>query len=101
MSDDEARIQRIGRILDALKDPTLPAEDKARLERELDQYVQVRDPDATAIVLDISPAIIEYAAFAEKLINRQGTIMPDFESLRRRKAELDRRRSDEPPHGRT
>jgi hypothetical protein len=90
MSDDDARIKPIGQLLDALKDPTLSAEDIARLERELDQYVQVRDPNAMAVVLDVPPVVFEYMAFAEKLKNRQGTKMPDFEAIRRRKNELDR-----------
>ena len=34
------------------------------------------------------------ASFSEKLKTRQGTIMPDFEALYKKKADIDRRLSD-------
>ncbi len=92
MSDDtdDARIKRIGELLDALSDPTLAPDRVAALERELDQFVQVRDPDAVGVVL-ASPELFEFIAFVQRLIERQGTIMPDFAAIRKRKSKLDRK----------
>ena len=89
MNDDD-RVKRIGETLDALKDQTLPPEELASLERELDQYAYVRDPDVVGIEVS-TPA--DFAAFAERLKNRQGTTIPDFEEFHRKKAELDRKLS--------
>jgi hypothetical protein len=90
MNDDD-RVRRIGEILDALKDQALPPEVLADLERELDQYTYVRDPDVVGIEVS-TPA--HFAAFAERLKNRQGTTIPDFDELRRKKAEIDRKLLD-------
>lgn len=87
--DDEDRIKRIGEILDALKDSKLTPEELARLERELDQHVHVRDPNAMGKVLPGPPAAYELAAFAERLRNRQGSKIPDLNALYQRKRELD------------
>jgi hypothetical protein len=81
---DESRIKRICEILDTLKDHALTPEETARLERELDQYAHVRDPNAIAQLLPDPPAAYELAAFAERLRNRQGAKLPDFASLYRR-----------------
>ena len=48
MNDDD-RVKRIGEILDALREQTLPPEELARLERELDQYAYVCDPGAVCV----------------------------------------------------
>jgi len=86
MSDDD-RVKRIGEILDALKDKTLSPQALARLERELEQYAWVRDPNAVGDVLPPDVLVL----FAEELKQWQGTIFPDFEAVRRKKAELDRK----------
>ena len=98
MSDDD-RLKRIGEILDALREQALPPEELASLDRELDQYVQVRDPNANAVafVMYAPPAEFELLAFAQRLKSRQGTTIPDFEELRRKKAEIDRKLLDDPP----
>lgn len=87
--DDESRIKRISEIRDALKDQALTPEETAHLERELDQYAHVREPGAIGVLLPAPPAAYELIAFAERLRNRQGTKMPDFDALIRRKADLD------------
>ena len=87
--DDEARLKRVCEILDTLKSSALTPEEIDRLERELDQYVQVRDPNAVGELLPGPPAAYELAAFAERLKNRKGTKMPDFVALYRRRADLD------------
>ncbi len=87
--DEEGRLKRVCEILDALKNPALTPEEIAYLESELDQFSHVRDPNATGELLPGPPAAYELAAFAERLRNRQGTKMPDFADLYRRKADLD------------
>jgi hypothetical protein len=87
--DEEARLTRICEILDALKNRVLTPEEIAHLECELDQNAQVRDPNSVGVLLAGSSAAYEFAAFAEKLKTRQGTKTPDFNTLYRRRAELD------------
>jgi hypothetical protein len=43
---------------------------------------------------------LEMMAFAARLAARQGTTVPDFRALFEKKAELDRKLLDEPPHDR-
>ncbi len=91
---DDARITRIGEILDTLKRENLPAEERAKLEEELDSIGRVVDPPFIGKVIAYSDwkAVVysDWKAFVDRLINRQGSIPPDFEAIRRRKAELDR-----------
>jgi hypothetical protein len=95
MSDDEANVQRVEQLLDALKSPNLAEGERAELERELDSVGRVLDPS-----LEGAPIVIVYSemeAFLDWLRHRQGTIMPDFRALYQKKAEFDRRLLDEPP----
>ena len=88
MSDaDDARLQRIGEILHALNLPNLTAEERARLEGELDALGMVNPLLATGEFVVLS----ELAGLQEYLMNRQGSVVPDFDELHRRKAELDRK----------
>ncbi len=88
MSDDDAsQMQRICEILHALNLPNLTAEERARLDGELDALGLI-DPLLAAgkfVVLS------ELAGLQEYLKNRQGSVVPDFDELHRRKAELDRK----------
>jgi hypothetical protein len=87
---DKARVERICEILDLLRGATLSPEQVTRLEQELDRLGQVRDPNAIGLVLSEPVEVVEYRAFVERLIRRQGSIMPDFASIYRRKAAIDR-----------
>jgi hypothetical protein len=94
--NDDSRIERIAEILEALKSPTLLPEERAKLQTELDSLGRVLDPvfDGATVV-----PYFGYKAFKHYLMNRQGSILPDFESIRRRKAVLDQKLlggSDEP-----
>jgi hypothetical protein len=89
MSDDDDRITRIGELLDALNDPALSDEQRAQFERELSRLGEVL-PEGVR-------RVIEHQLFADELKVRQGTIPPDFAAIYRRKAELDRRTSEDSP----
>ena len=84
---DDARVKRIEQVLDALKAPNLPADERAALERELDSIGRVLDPSFRGGIIVYS----EFEAFIDRLLHRQGSIMPDFVAIRERKAELDHR----------
>ena len=75
----EARRQRIWVILDALKDNSLSDFHHVCLEMELHRLGQASDASGSGAIT---------LGFYE---NRQGTHVPDFRALYRRKAELDRR----------
>ena len=60
----------------------------------------VSDPNAVAVAVTTPPTAIDLLAFAEQLKDRQGTVMPDFDAIRRRKAELDRDLLGDDPHDR-
>jgi hypothetical protein len=78
--NDNERIERINEILAALDSADLSSQKRAQLEQELDRLGRVLDPPVAAM-----------PDFMQQLKDRQGSIAPDFESLYRRKAELDRK----------
>ena len=78
MNDDD-RLKRIGEILDALREQTLPPEELASLERELDQYAYVRDLDVVCVEISTPPAF--------PLLKPQ----IDMNSVYKRRTELDRK----------
>lgn len=55
-----------------------------------------RDPDKPISALD-RLVFAKWAEFAWRLLTRQGTVAPNFKSLYKRKAELDRQLLGEPP----
>lgn len=90
---DDTRVQRIGELLDQLRSPDLSAEQRAALELELDQFVQVRemDPNLVGVIVGAAPGVLRLLEFAERLRQRQASRPIDFNELRRRKQELDQR----------
>lgn len=73
----EAEDKLVKHIEDMLKSDHLSAHGPAKLERRLAWFKSPHNQP-------------EVRAFMKKLKSRQGTIMPDFTELYRRKVELDR-----------
>ena len=83
--EDDVRLAQIQELLDALRVPDLSTEERARIEGELDSIGRVYEPFRAGLVYS------ELEACIDRLVHRQASIMPDFDAIRRRKDELDRR----------
>ncbi len=80
-------------LIERLRAEGQPPDLLARIEQMTEAWCE--DPQTLATILDQrrSP---ELGEFAFELAARQGTIMPDFDELYRRKAELDQRAANTP-----
>ncbi len=81
---DDPRINRICEILQSLRDEALPRIERTKLERELDMLGQVLDEPREPVYFDLLDLL-------DWFTKRQATVIPDFNELYRKKAELDRK----------
>jgi hypothetical protein len=95
MDENERRVERIFEIFAALRDAKLPPLERAKLEREVDvlgRLLEVpRSESEESERLTLQIIRTDAATISERLKNRQGTRMPNFNKLYSRRAELDRR----------
>jgi hypothetical protein len=84
--DDDARMKRVQELLDTLQLPDLSGELRAKLERELACIGRILDSSLVPVIV-----YSEVEGLVDYLLQRQGSVVPDFDAIRKRKAELDRR----------